>query len=365
MSNFEQQAEQLFESKGDLTDVDTMSLLMGQGDGEGETSTTASTEGADAATGAANGGETTSTPSAGTTDETTGKEGTGTAQENGAEGAAPGAAKTEGAAAPDATTEDPSKTVILAKDGVHTIPYDKLTEARETAKAAAARATAAEAEAERLRAELAAAKAAPAPAPAAAPAADGEPQPLFGDYSEEALKGGVEKIVEERVKAVLDQRLAPVESKAIEDSMTAHLTTIYTAHPDADSIMESAEFEGWMKAQPSVVQRAYRATLAPKTGGTADEVVEVFDAYRAAHPAKAPAPAAAPAAPAPSVAERAQAVIANTKPKELTSLTDIPAGATAHVSPVEALTNMDEVSALNQMMGMDPSKIEELLMKAV
>jgi hypothetical protein len=344
MNDFEQQAEALYEAKGDLTEADMFALLQGGGVSEGDT--------AKAETGEPDAGK--EAPKA--------DESAASKEEKGpAEGAAT-----------DATPEepDPEKTVILAKDGVHTIDYSKLVEAREAAKTAAAQAAEFKAEAERLRAELAATHdqaVKDSENRMAEFAADNgmTVQELFGDYSQEQLAKGVETLIEKRLAPLLaqiDQKLAPVQKAAVEDATTKHYTQIYTAHPDADSIVESEEFGQWLTGLPRVLQSAYRSTMDPAKGGAAGDVIEVFDAYRTAHPKEA-APAPAPAVPAASTGAvaKAKAALAAVKPKTPNTLSDIPAGAAAHTDEAEAIANESVESLMARMGNMKPDAIEALM----
>lgn len=344
------QAEQLFEANGDLSPEDMFGLLAGV---SGDT-TTPVVEAAQPA-------------AASDADTQAAKD---------AEAAAALAAAPAAAPAVADPAEDPANTVILAKDGKHTIGYEKLVEARDAAKAADARAAAAVAEAEALRAQLAAKPtAAPAPAPVKDPAAadptgvDADGEPLFGDYTEEQMAKGVQKLIDKAVatavaatEAKFEAKLAPVAAKATTDAATEHFKTIYTAHPDADSVWQSTEFAAWKATQPRVVQAAYNQVL---EGGTASDIVEVFNAYRVAHPdATAAAPVAPVAAPASAKAKAAAIVnAAKANPKSPTSLTDIPAGAAAAVDEAGALTQMGDQDLLTKFGNMKPADIERTLAK--
>ena len=90
--------------------------------------------------------------------------------------------------------------------------------------------------------------------------------------------------------------MQPLREQQSKSSSDAHLDAIYTAHPNADSIVESAEFKAWVDSQPSVVRNAYWGLFDPKTGGTSAEIVEVFDAYKAATEKPSSQPAADPKA---------------------------------------------------------------------
>jgi hypothetical protein len=194
-------------------------------------------------------------------------EGQGTATPAPAPSPAPAAAPTP---APQA---DPANAVILAKDGVHTIPYERLDEARRLAQEANTRAEEASRQAAALAEENARLKAgAQAPSPAPAPSATPAPQPdaeggLFGDYSDAGIKAGVEKLIAERTAALqaevaqLQEQLTPVQQQATLNANEAHWREIYGAHPDMDALVESRELEAWIGKQPSFTQAGYRNVL--------------------------------------------------------------------------------------------------------
>lgn len=284
----------------------------------------------------------------------------------------------------DATTPAPEAEkpqVVLARDGVHTIPYEKLAEAREGEKHWKAQAEAAANELAALKAQAqqrADAGQAPtqtdaAVAVAQAAIAQGVDPALFGDFSEEALAKGVDKLVEmrlrerdqafdqrvqERVAAELSKALAPIQQKQAAEAQNAHLTAIYAKHPDADSIAESKELADWIAAQPSFLRTGYQAVL--QQGSTA-EVIEFFDTFKQAtgKTAQQPTPGK------PDVAAAAQAALAKAQAQVPTSLSEIPAGSKAHHDEAEALMEMSDSNALSSFMGKTPEQIRALLERAL
>lgn len=265
---------------------------------------------------------------------------------------------------------DPAKAVVLAKDGVHTIPYEKLAEAREGEKHWKAQAEAATAELAALRAQAeqrAAAGEAPtqtdaAVATAQAAIAQGVDPAIFGDFSEEALAQGIQKLVDmrvqEQVNAALGKALAPLKEQQETQAVNSHFSSIYKAHPDADSIAESKELADWINAQPSFARAGYQAVL---QNGTTEQVIEFFSQFKQATGKATQQPTDGK----PDVAAAAQAALAKAKAQVPTSLSEIPAGAKAHHDEAEALMEMSDSNALNSFMGKSPEQIRALLERAL
>lgn len=256
----------------------------------------------------------------------------------------------------EATTDD-KQPVIVAKDGVHTIDYSKLVEARDAAKVARDAEAAAKAEAESLREQLAAAKAAPSPAAApAASAAPTEPEGSpFGEYDddEQTLRKGVESIVSQRVQQevervlkAVDERLSPVQQSQQEAAHAQHFKAVYTAHPDANSIVESSEFAGWMGKQSSFVQEAMKGVLEK---GTAEQVVELIGSYKAANQSAQPAQSSQQVAQPVATQAAAQKVVEQLKAPVPNSPTDIPGGRSGGGTLAERLSAMSEVELFNAL----------------
>ena len=253
---------------------------------------------------------------------------------------------------------DPAPTeaqpVILAKDGIHTIPFEKLTEARESEKLA--RAQLAE-----LQEQLAALKSAPVQEQASSPQpqASTEPQDvaeLFGDFSEESSAKGVDKLVAAKTAAI-EARLAqlaavlePIQSKQVESAADAHFNAINSRHPDVESVVLSQEFANWVSTQPSVARPAIQAAIEQ---GSATEVIEVLDAYKLASGKKAPARVDATAA--------AQAAIAKAQAAPPMSLSEIPAGSNAAADEVSAMREMSSTGLMSKFEGKSPEQIMALM----
>ena len=281
------------------------------------------------------------------------------------------------AAASDARTQKPTDTqsttaataptdaqaqVILAKDGVHTIPFEKLVEAREEGKhwkaqaqaaqdALAALQAQADARAEAGKAATATDKAVEAASAAIEAGADPD---LFGDFSEEAIRAGVKKLVAEQtaaLRAELAREFAPIKQAAEVNEVEQARNLVLSKHPDAASIAESAELEQWVQSKPAFVRGAYQQVI---TGGTPAQVVDLLDAFKAeTKPATANAGAEAAAAKA----------IANAKTRSPSSLSDIPGGVAASTNPAEGLADASAQDLISKFEGLSEKARWELIEK--
>lgn len=252
---------------------------------------------------------------------------------------------------------DSSNTVIASKDGKYVIEYDKLVEARNVRNTALARVTELEAQlqaaSERVGTNESPAQAATNEAIAENAIKAGVDPELFGDFSEAAIAKGVNKLVDERVKAALEAvdakveaALSPIKQQQTADATQSHLGAIYEAHADADAIVDSKEFSGWIAGLPTFARTAYMAVLDPKTGGTAQQVIELFDAFKAA----TGQPAAVDQV---DVKAAARAVLAKAADAQVpNSLSDIPGGRSGATDKFEALDAMaphEQMTALMKM----------------
>lgn len=274
-----------------------------------------------------------------------------------------------GGAGENALALDAANTVILAKDGKHTIGYEKLVEAREAEKQwkAAAQSAQAELEALKIQAQQRAIDGeAPTPTDnqlAAAQAAidQGVDPGLFGDFSEEALANGIAKLVEQKVAAQVEARvqeaLSPLAKQSEEKAVESHYNAIYTAHPDADSVAESQELQNWIDSQPSFLRNAYSDVF---NQGTATQIIEMLDQFKQATGLQQAAPAKQ------DVRAAAQAAVKQAQAQVPTSLTDFPAGKPgAGVSRDERMDSLDSVDLLSEMQNMSPEQIEAFLNRRI
>lgn len=262
------------------------------------------------------------------------------------------------AAEVDVKPVEPEPTpVIVAKDGVHTIPYEKLAEARDGEQHWRRIATEAQQQLDAQKATPAAA-APVAPELAAMPLTEGD---IFGDYSEAAIKAGVEKLVasrtadiEAKFEAKFSSVLEPLQRQQVESAHDSHFSAINKAHPDVESVVQSAELAQWIATQPSFARSGYQAAIAQ---GTAAEVIEALDAYKAATGKLTAAPVKTDAAAA------AQAAIAKAQSAPPLSLSDIPASSSAAIDESSAMLEMSSAGIMNNLSGKTPEQIRNLMSK--
>lgn len=303
----------------------------------------------------------------------------GVAEEEGAKPGAPtesgeAAKEPEGGAPEEKTDPDPANTVILAKDGKHTIDFSHLEKAREQRDSYKAKAEDAEARAEDAKRQLAElqeqaqarADAGKPPTPQdqlvqkAQEAIDKGVDPsIFGDYGEEDLAKGFYELnrrsseqMRAEVKAELMQELraeiAPLLQRQQQDAASAHMNAILQVHPDISSVLESTEFAGWVGKQPSYVQAAMSAVL---DKGSSAQIVELLDSYKAAttqqsqKTSQTTTPHAA-----------AQKVLEQLKPSVPNSPSDIPGGRSGAGTLAERLQSMSEVDVFNAVNSGDISE---------
>lgn len=283
----------------------------------------------------------------------------------------------DGKPATEAPTDTPKDTpsdddvegekVVLARDGVHTIPYEKHVAYREGERAAKEALAAANAELAVLRQQ------AQTPATVATTqqeqdietaqaAIDAGVNPdYFGDFSEEALAEGIKRLVNAdvaaQVKAQVAEALKPMQAKEQESALEAHNRTIYEAHQDADSIVESGKFEAWKASQPSYIQAALDGVLQQ---GTAEQVVELLNNYKQST-TSTPEPAKANKPSTDDLKAKAREAIKNTAPAIPTSLSDIPGGHKGATDITEQMQSMSPMELAETMMDWSPEKREQYL----
>lgn len=261
--------------------------------------------------------------------------------------------------------------VIMAKDGKHTIPFEKLQQAREAERLALEKVQLAEQQAQAAIAELEKLRNQQSQSNTAAQQAkidnqidiaqqaidNGVDPSIFGDFDEEGLAGGIQTLVQQQVaqqvEARLKQALEPITQKQQIDETQQHYAAILQAHPDIESVAESQEFASWRASQPSYAQQAINGVLSQ---GTTDQVIELFNQFKGNAQTAAPTSA--------DIKQAAKAKIDNAQSAIPASLSDI-AGGQAHTSPDEQLANLDGVDMLAAMEKMSPEQIERILNKTL
>ena len=261
--------------------------------------------------------------------------------------------------------------VIMAKDGKHTIPFEKLQQAREAERLALEKVQLAEQQAQAAIAELEKLRNQQSQSNTAAQQAkidnqidiaqqaidNGVDPSIFGDFDEEGLAGGIQTLVQQQVaqqvEARLKQALEPIAQKQQIDETQQHYAAILQAHPDIESVAESQEFASWRASQPSYAQQAINGVLSQ---GTTDQVIELFNQFKGNAQTAAPTPA--------DIKQAAKAKLDNAQSVIPASLSDI-AGGQAHTSPDEQLANLDGVDMLAAMEKMSPEQIERILNKTL
>lgn len=259
--------------------------------------------------------------------------------------------------------------VIVARDGKHTIPYEKLAEARTNEKLArtesqewkqkfdAAQQQLAElqASAQERKDNGQAATVQDNQANIAQQAIDQGVDPaIFGDFDEKGLVDGIQKLVDMRVSAMVQQKLetalAPMQQQQQVSAEQAHFNEIFTAHPDAESIVESKEFSAWLDNQPSITKGAYNTVL---NKGSASQVVELLGLYKSGTQSTQ-------AAQQQNDAVRVAAMQAvNKAPTNVPhSVTDFPAGNPTGQSNDERLANLSGPELLAEMSKWTPEQID-------
>ena len=271
-------------------------------------------------------------------------------------------------------TEGEKPPVLLAKDGVHTIDYQKLVEARQGEQHWRAQAEAAQQELEGLRA-AAQTRADEGKAPtqadnmvkvADAAIAAGADLSLFGDFSEEAMAKGIQQLVSQQVAAEVGKAVKPLQERheqtlkvQEQTEADAHRNAVLTAHPDAVSIWQSTELQAWIGAKPGYEQAAIRGVL---EGGEAADLIAVFGRYKVE---SGITPATTPAAPNPKAAAKAAIEAAEAKDSIPASLSGIPGGRAGGTTVHDQMGSMDTHSLAAAMNGMSEKQVEAFLNRQI
>lgn len=263
--------------------------------------------------------------------------------------------------AKEATTDKPvvDTPVVQAKDGVHTIPYSELEAARE--KAARFEQTAQEQA--MLIEDLKAAKAKDAET-GGTEAQEAVMAEYAGEYPElmEDLKPYLDGMMAGVIKRMSDleskiaQDLQPIQEDKAKAATKAHFDFILEKHPDSEEIAASQEFVAWINSQPSFVRDRYEQIA---QNGSAEQVVEMLDAYRKVNPATSDA------GKEPDLGKTVEGKLAQVKNPVPSSLSEVPGGAAAHHDEAEAMADMSPLALMAKFNNMSPDKIEENMSRII
>lgn len=265
-----------------------------------------------------------------------------------------------------AQAEAAKKPVVLAKDGVHTIPYEQLQEARDRA----AQLESFSKQQGELIAQLQAAKVIDdANGKGGTQAQEAVLAEYAGEFPEvfNDLKPIIESMVKNGVEAnmkafatQLKAEIAPMQQMARDNAQDTHFNSITAAIPDFDQLVESGAIDDYVKTLPSYAQAGALKVLygikdVPNSAGTATQVIELFNAYKQAEgiqPVKT-----APSLTAQQLKDKAAAIITGVKAKPPKSLTDVPSGTIEPTDDLAAEAGMSAMGLLAKFEKMNPSDI--------
>jgi hypothetical protein len=257
----------------------------------------------------------------------------------------------------EAKVEAVVEPVILAKDGVHTIPFSKLEEARQGEQhwkgIAAEQQKQIEALAQKPAAEV---------APAVSSSIDDKEQLYIdalmdGDAdAAKAIRREINAELAQQAEAKINAALEPIQKQRQISATDAHFDAIAKAHPDFESIGQSQELAQWIAKQPSFTRSGYEKVIAE---GSAQEAIELFDAFKASTGKPTVVTGR------PDTAELAKAAIANAKSRPPSSLSEIPAGSGVQHDEAAAMLEMSAVGVMNKFEGKTPEQINALLSRII
>lgn len=261
------------------------------------------------------------------------------------------------AAVEEAKVEAVVEPVILAKDGVHTIPFAKLEEARQGEQHWKSVAAEQQKQIDELAKQPVAESAKAVDVDIASKEREFIGAMMEGDTEKaEAIRLEINGILESRYEAKIASILEPIQKERAISATDAHFNAIAKAHPDYESVAQSQELADWIAKQPSFARSGYEKVIAE---GTAQEAIELFDAFKAA------AGKTTVATGRPDAAELARAAVANAKSKPPTSLSEIPAGSGVQHDEAAAMLEMSGAGLMNKFEGKTPEQINALLSRII
>lgn len=266
------------------------------------------------------------------------------------------------------------KPVIMAKDGVHTIEYEKLVEAREEAKVAKEQArtlqdqlAAIQAERDDLQAKMAEAtkqdeEAGNTAATDELLASFKEDYPEFYAVLQRETNAASQALIS-RIEALekMTGQIAPVIAKSQEDAVASHFDTIRNGVEGYDQIVaQSDKVHAWIDSQPDLLRNAYAEIVA---NGSANDVIAVLNTFKQANGFKV-----TPSVGGGKAVDVEAAIAAATQGGKRTpsSLSSVPSGSAAHHDETEAMLDESAVSLLTgRFANMTPDQINEAINRAL
>jgi len=113
-------------------------------------------------------------------------------------------------------------------------------------------------------------------------------------YLREQVRAEAVEKAAQQAKLLVEQQVKPVLEQHNAQAANAHEAAILAKHPDAHEAVASKEFRQWVQGLPTFARQGVFKVI---EGGTTEQVVEMFDAFKSALPAapdKSPAPAEKP-----------------------------------------------------------------------
>lgn len=290
------------------------------------------------------------------------------APESDAEAAAATDKKDDPPAEPEVDAATEPEKVILAKDGENTIPFSELEDSRKEVTRLQGIIDENKPVMDQLKSDLDAAKIVDEKAGNTVEQ-DKLLEELKLDYP--SLYEPIEKLMGLKVDALeqkisdlsekIDSDLKPLQDGAVQSAQEQHDSAIAGVHKNFQEIAGSGKLTEWINSLPSpIMQRAY-IDVASK--GSAQDVIEMFDAYKKDHPDAAPV-VDKDAVPDKDAAAKAAALADGAKKDEPGSLSEVPGG-TVHVNEAEAMKTENGQKLLARFEGKTPAQIEEMLARAL
>ena len=269
-------------------------------------------------------------------------------------------AEDEETAAGSEEPDEEEEPVIVAKDGKHEIPYQKLVEARDSEKDAKAQARQWQEIAEQKEKLIEAMKAeGDSQDEGKTDTLSESMQDLLDDYPEAA--GQIKELMESNTS--LSQKIGELEKVLenlnAENETARHFARIRDAHKDFETIFQSPEYGGWVEKQPAFLRASIQAVY---ESGTADQVIELLDTYKQAVPGDTGDVGSGRDDLKQTVEQKVRQ--ASEKAAAPASLSDIP-GSEAHHDAGEAMAEMSPTALMDTFEGKSQEQIEELLTRVL